>query len=338
MTSKGALHNENYITFFTSGSTGTPKKITRTLKQLVCEIETFEQMFGGIMGDSVIYSTVSHQHIYGLLFTILWPLHTGRRLNQTPLNYPEQIIEVINNSSSPLTLISSPAILKRLHNLKSKQRTITIFSSGGMLEKTDADQVNDSLGSYPIEVLGSTETSGVAYRQQKLPDNNSWQPLPGVELSLEPNDNCLVVRSPFFDSDDGFTMGDMAQIHQDGRFDLLGRADRIVKIEEKRVSLAEIEKRLTQSEFVAEAYALKLESHRQYIGSIITLTRKGQESLEKNGKLWLNNCLKIMLSEHIERLLVPKQFRYVEKIPTNSQGKFVLVELKQLFEHRHEKP
>lgn len=347
--------SENDITFFTSGSTGEPKKVSRTLKQLICEIEALEQLFGTRMANSVIYSTVSHQHIYGFLFYILWPLYAGRKTHQPVLSYPEQIIEAINNATSAVTIISSPALLKRIDNLtvtplkkgiqgnngilafagmthQGEKRNTTIFSSGGLLEKADADQVYNCVGSYPIEVFGSTETSGVAYRQQDQLTNNSWQPLPGVQLSLAADNHCLVVRSAFIDDQNCITMGDIAQIHNDGSFDLLGRADRIVKIEEKRASLPAIEHLLAQDELVSAAYTLKLDGKRQSIGAIIELTPKGQNLLEKMGKLWLNNRLKIVLCEHIERLLLPRQFRYVEKIPTNSQGKYVLTELKQLFD------
>ena len=219
-----------------------------------------------------------------------------------------------------------------MHNLPISVPPITIFSSGGLLEKNDAKQVNNILGVYPIEVLGSTETSGIAFRQRDANTNACrWQPLPLVKLDLDPTTQRLMVRSPFFGGDENFMMGDMASFSDDGSFELLGRADRLVKIEEKRISLIQIENLLKAHKLVAHAYALKLETNRQYIAAIIVLSATGQNLLEKNGNLWLNNQLKTALSEHIDRLALPKQFRYVKEIPTNSQGKYVTEELEQLF-------
>jgi acyl-CoA synthetase (AMP-forming)/AMP-acid ligase II len=62
------------LVLFTSGSTGEPGAITKTLRQLDSEIESLEAQFGAALGDALVQGTVSHQHIYGLLFRVLWPL------------------------------------------------------------------------------------------------------------------------------------------------------------------------------------------------------------------------------------------------------------------------
>lgn len=332
--SKSTSHNaQQVITLFTSGSTGKPQKVSRTLKQLSCEIDVLERLFGACMSVAPVFSTVSHQHIYGLLFHVLWPLCSGRVIALPRLKYPEQIIEIIKSASS-LVLISSPAMLKRMHQLSGRAEKITLFSSGGLLEREDANQVNECLGSYPIEVLGSTETGGIAFRQQQILATSSccWHALPSVKLSLDPLTQRLMVRSPFFsEHDNNFMMGDVVNFNEDGGFDLLGRVDRVVKIEEKRISLTEIENMLKKNEWVEQAYTLKLKTHRQYTAAIIVLSLSGKKHLKQKGKMWLNTRLKTVLAEHIEHLFLPKKFRYVDEIPINSQGKYVVEDLKQLF-------
>ncbi len=325
------LSSEQRITFFTSGSTGEPKKVCRTLEALSAEINQLEALFGSRMHGSV-FSTVSHQHIYGLLFYILWPLCSGRVINLMQLDYPEQIISVFNNSA-PLILITSPALLKRMDDLCVTADKNTLFSSGGLLKQSVAKSVYEAFGTYPIEVFGSTETSAIAYRTQE--NTECWQPFPSVVLKLDAKTNCLtVVKSSFFDDKDAFIMGDMARFNNDGSFELLDRADRVVKIEEKRVSLVEVENLLENVEWVESAYALKLEENRQYIAAVITLTSEGRVLLEKMGRSYLNKRLRELLSEHIDAPLLPKKFRYVDEIPTNSQGKRILTTLKKLFD-RH---
>ena len=66
---------------------------------------------------------------------------------------------------------------------------------------------------------------------------------------------------------------------------MLGRADRIAKIEDKRVSLSEIERRLLEHVFVKDAVAVALEdSARQYIGVVVELTGAGPRSAHRAGE------------------------------------------------------
>src|SRR5258708_5564750 len=62
------------LELFTSGSTGERKAVTKTLAHLQGEITVLEKTFGGRLGSCQVYSTGPHQHIYGLLFRLFWPL------------------------------------------------------------------------------------------------------------------------------------------------------------------------------------------------------------------------------------------------------------------------
>src|SRR5262249_17846917 len=60
------------VVLFTSGSTGLAQAVPKRLAQLSSEIATLERQFGSMMGRADVVATVSHQHIYGLLFKVLW--------------------------------------------------------------------------------------------------------------------------------------------------------------------------------------------------------------------------------------------------------------------------
>ena len=66
------------LVIYTSGSTGVAQAIPKNLSQMSAEIATLETQFGDVIDDADIVATVSHQHIYGLLFNVLWPLSAGR--------------------------------------------------------------------------------------------------------------------------------------------------------------------------------------------------------------------------------------------------------------------
>ena len=69
------------LVLFTSGSTGVPQAIPKKLSQMSREVATLETQFGELLGVADISTTVSHQHIYGLLFNVLWPLVAGRAIH-----------------------------------------------------------------------------------------------------------------------------------------------------------------------------------------------------------------------------------------------------------------
>lgn len=315
------------IIFFTSGSAGAPKKIARSLRQTLDEVKTLEATFGSmISAGAEVYATVSHQHIYGILFYIFWSLYADRTIHFPPLAYPENIAALLTQDQ-PVILISSPALLARMSPAQITNQRVTIFSSGGKLSGTAINSCNI------IDVLGSTETGGVAFR--KLGED-SWTPFPKVHIAVDAETQCLKISSPLCDADN-WVMGDRAIINADGTFQLLERADRIAKIEGKRVSLLEIETMLKQHHAVKDAYVIAMEmettasTHRQYTAALLVLTDWGKEFLERHGRRALNLELKKQLAHYFEPIIVPKRFRYVDALPCNAQGKIVLDEARKVF-------
>ncbi|HEX5694435.1 MAG TPA: AMP-binding protein, partial [Arenimonas sp.] len=122
------------LVLHTSGSTGEPAAIVKTLDQLDREVDALESAFGARLAGAHVHGTVSHQHIYGLLFRVLWPLSAGRAFAPRRLAFNEQLTAL---GETPLALVASPAHLKRLpanqdwSGLAAGLRAV--FSSGGPL-------------------------------------------------------------------------------------------------------------------------------------------------------------------------------------------------------------
>lgn len=324
-----ALSPGQPLIFFTSGSTGQPKKVTRLLRTLCHEIHMLEHMFGQQLQDAAIYTTVSYQHVYGLLFYILWPLLCGRSIATPMLHYPEAVTAVLSGDKK-VALISSPTLLSRLDvQFNSKVKPI-IFSSGGLLKAGDVNRLHNNLDIIPIEILGSTETGAVAYRQQAK--DILWQALPQVSISQAEVSQGLIVESPFFDEISAIEMGDRVELVSPTQFNLLERTDRIVKIEGKRLSLAAIEDSIKAHSLVISAYACVIESHRQLLAVAIVLSAEGCALLQQKGKLHMNALIHAWLVALYEPVLCPKKIRFIENIPFNTQGKIVYEDIKQLFE------
>ncbi|PSU26759.1 AMP-fatty acid ligase [Photobacterium phosphoreum] len=315
------------LTLFTSGSSGAPKAIIKTLDLLDNEIAQLEAIWGQQLQQSHICSTVSHQHIYGLLFRVLWPLCRGRSFDCFNLDYPEQVAA---HAASNKVLISSPALLKRLHADATSTPYNAIFSSGGPLPFAAAQHCQQLLGQLPFEVFGSTETGGIGYRQQQQ-STTPWQRFKVVNIALNA-EQCLKICSPFVDPQHWYQTCDHCVLIDADHFELKGRTDRVIKIEEKRISLTEIEQRLCQLPWIEEAAVLPLEQQqRLQIAAVITLTAQGIEQLDRigKGKFWL--LLRQQLRQWIEPIAIPRRFRPIAEIPLNSQGKRLMRDLENLF-------
>jgi len=315
------------LVLYTSGSSGDPVAIGKCLRQLDSEIATLESRFGALLGDAHVQGTVSHQHIYGLLFRVLWPLATQRPFATHRLVYPEQIAALPESQST--VLVASPALLKRLPESvdwsSTRSALRAVFSSGGPLPADAGVAIDRLWGQRVIEVFGSTETGGIATRPS---GDEAWQPLPGVECKVD--EAALFVRSRHLAENCWYRTEDRARMVGEG-FELLGRSDRLVKLEERRVSLDAIERALQGDALVAEARVLVLAGTRDRIVAAVVLSAAGRVLLSSAGRKALIDRLRDVLHPQVDPIAVPKLWRFVEVLPRDAQGKTTMKQLAGLF-------
>lgn len=323
------------LVVFTSGSSGQPIPIYKSLAQISVEIKELERCWGGAIGDAVIYASVSHQHLYGLLFAVLWPLCAGRVFAEKRLDYPEQILSALSSSAS--VLIASPAHLKRLPEhidwTACRDHLRHVFSSGGPLELPAVMLCERLWRQAPVEVYGSSETGGIAWRQRHDGIDCPWIAFSGVDIVIDGGTGLLSVHSPYLPDASYFQMADRAEWQGKG-FQLLGRGDRIVKIEEKRISLTAIEQALMKSELLDSAQVVVLPGPRQLLGVVAVPNEQGRKLLLEAGKRAMNTNLGALLMSSVEACALPRRWRYVGQLPTNTQSKVTQKLLLEFFD-RH---
>jgi len=361
------------LVVYTSGTNGEPLAIPKRLAQLDAEVHALEARFGALCdtglapvnlapetvaaGDAVagfdrdedvepplVWATVTHQHIYGLLFRVLWPLAAGRPFAAERLVFNEEIALRI---AGPAVLVASPAHLRRLPEAldwsAARAGLRGIFSSGGPLPPEAAESALALLGVAPVEVYGSSETGGVAWRQRAR-HGDTWQALPGIEFRID--DGELSVRSPHLPDAEWTLTADRATPAGDGMdgFELQGRVDRIVKVEEKRVSLTAMELCLAASDDVAEVRALMLADEQPVVDAagavlahaarpsvVAALSESGRAKLRRIGKPALVAELRTRLLAAVDRVALPRRWRFVDALPVNAQGKSTEALLVALF-------
>jgi hypothetical protein len=304
------------LVMFTSGSTGEAKPVPKRLIQLQREVEMLEKQWGRQLAGAAALATVSHQHIYGLLFRILWPLAAGRCFHSRAYFDAEAVAHHCAGQSA--YWVASPAHLKRLDQ-PLKANWAAIFSSGGPLSHEAAMQVSACCGQAALEIYGSTETGGIAWRRQGPEPAAPWTLFDGMKLSHEQGRWWL--RSPYLLDDERLELADRIEWLGDGRFLLAGRLDRIVKIEEKRLSLSEMEKRLTELPWISEAVALMIAKSRDTVGACVVLNQHGRRLLAEQGRSGLIRRMREALHDWFEAVVLPRKWLILNNIPLTAQGK-----------------
>ena len=316
-----------HLEFWTSGSTGEPKGIAKTLAQLDAEVALLERTFGHRMGAGPMVGTVPHHHIYGCLFRILWPLAAGRPFLCEPAGDPSRFHRALALGPGA-ALVASPAHLSRLPHLVDLEGSASlptaIFSSGGPLAAADAVTWRRWVPAGVVEIYGSTETGGIGWRNQDgSPESAQWTPLDDVAVRFE--DGALVVDS--FRAGGALRLEDAAEPGTGGRFRLLGRLDRTIKLEEKRVSLPELEKALESVCWVARAAVVLLEDVRPTLGAVIVLTAEAPGDRSQ-----LVQILRGHLALRFDGLALPKRWRFPADLPYDDRGKLTSRALAALFQ------
>lgn len=317
------------ILFYTSGTTEAPKPVPKKIALLDAEASQLERLWGAEAG--AVITTVSHQHIYGMLFRIFWPIQSGR---VSPDVAAEYWMQLSGQVVSGTTLVTSPAHLTRLPASDSLAhvRPGLIFSSGAPLPYAAAQATKTILGRLPLEVLGSTETGGIAWRKQENEDQ-LWTPFPSVQVFSDQGGR-LLVASPLTGQADPVHTGDFADHYGDG-FRLKGRADRVVKVEGKRVSLSRVEQVLRGLSLVEDAAAIDLPARKGRLGAIVELSATGEQALTEMGAFRLTRELRQALTSQLESAESPKHWRF-ETIARNSQGKPLQSEMRAAFQDHAE--
>ena len=318
------------IDIYTSGSTGEPKQIRKTLAQFEAEIIVLESLWGSTLGQATIVASAPHYHFYGLLFRLFWPLAAGRPFDTVTCLHPDVLAGRLRLLRD-VVLVSSPALLSRLPELvpldSLQPQPRIIFSSGGPLPRTVAREFHRQLGTAPTEVFGSTETGGIAWRCQE--NDDIWTVMPGIHIESGV-DGALLLLSPYILGTELWRMDDAVEILSEECFYLRGRLDRIVKIEEKRLSLPDMEGRLAKHPWVATAAAVALPGRRQTIGAVVVLNTLGRQQLVTQSRRAVCLALRRHLAEHFDTVLLPRRWRFPEQLPFNDRGKLTNLAVTEL--------
>ena len=313
---------DDALELFTSGSTGKPKVIVKSIANLFDEVTTLSHQFE--WPDGPITGSVPPTHLYGLTFTILlpWILRTPW-IDDIPL-FPGDITRILKTSSSQV-LISVPTQYKALLQDNADLSQVTCISAAAPLPAELAIQWQNQFGSEILEIYGSTETGVIGYRQQV--SASAWKAFPSVHLATEAG--MLKVCSPFVSHawETGFLTADRVTLENATSFQLLGRADSIVKIAGKRISLTKIENGLLSCPGVKEAAVIAVPEKGYVRENAIWAAVIGKQEHSLSARQ-----LQSDLRGKLESIEIPRRIVIVDELPRTTNGKLPLNAIKKLFD------
>lgn len=325
----------NGLGVFTSGSTGDPVRIDKKIWQLENEVEALEYTFGELIPKDVAFiRSVSHQHFFGMPFALLWAVSRGSKITRQAIKGGHEW-----NTLEPQVLITSPSFLKNVMEVDAQHKNIgpgvkSIFSAGGVLDEVVYRVINKITNTRVIDIYGSSETGHIAWRSSS---DSPWALQKGVEFK-KPIDTILEIKSKFCPNDDWSSTSDLAR-QTENSFEIIGRADRILKIEGTRISLSQLINSIKESDLVDDCHISDLDGgRRSQLGCVIKLSALGIQLISTEGKLSLVNQLKSSLKGKINSIAIPRRWRFVDQFPQNAMGKMVKKNLDDLFSENIKAP
>lgn len=305
--------NDVIINFYTSGSTGIPKCVRKSLQNTYLETVVMDKLFP-VNKDLPFISTVKMSHMFGFVYAFLYPLIYGHVIDTDIIKFPEQI------KNEKHVFVSSPSFLDMMAKYEDNPYPPELIYAGG-------DKMPERVFEYfsktsrIVDSYGSTETGTIGYRTSF--DEGFLTVFGDVELISDDNKG-TIIKSPYFLEDELILNDNIEKIDQ--KFKVIGRNDRILKIQEKRISAEEIENYLKKQNYVEDAYCLKIG---EKAGAAIVLTTEGKEKLLDIGSIEMIQNLKLHLKQFCE--IIPQRWRFLPEIPKTSAGKIDKTKIIKIF-------
>lgn len=230
---------EPFLHAHTSGSTGRPKDILIP-RRVVTDSARRTNTFFGITGKSRLHSCVSAEFIGGKM-VIIRALEAGcRYTSETPSNRPLASIA----HEEHLSLLSVvPSMMWHILQMKEKQllpEIDNILIGGSPIRPTLKKAIVQS-GLRCYESYGMTETASHIAVRYVTTEDELFSAFPGIGISLDRR-GCLVIK---LDGTDEIVTNDIAEISDNNRFRIIGRADNVIISGGKKIFPEDVERRIS---------------------------------------------------------------------------------------------
>jgi len=295
-----------YITVHTSGSTGTPKAFTVRKEQMMQSAILTCSFLQLQKGDTALLC-MPLQYIAGKMVVVRALVAGLKLILRTPSGHPLADVKTPLRFAAMIPL----QVYNTLRIPEEKERfyqTEILIIGGGAINK----ELETEIRAFPNTVYstyGMTETlSHIALRRLNGPEaSSSYTPFPSVQLSLSPEET-LVIDAPLV-CDETLVTNDIAKIHPDGTFTILGRKDNTINTGGIKVQIECVEETLRS--IISVTFAVTAVPHPGLGEAIVLLVEKAADT----------DGLPDKIASLLPRYQQPKYIRQVDAIPLTGSGK-----------------
>lgn len=302
---------DNIFYMKTSGSSGKPKMIEKTLNQILQEALFLKEKYN-ITDNDCFISSVSCNHFFGLIFKLFLPLVGGAKI------YTQSFLLAsdISNFNKPNIFITSPIILKSMNESNYMFNNINmIFSAGSRLDINIKKELQTKTKANIISIYGSTETGIIANDEKGYLSAFSK-----VKLSVDEEDR-LIVNSPWAN----FKTNDLA-ILLDDEIRLLGRADRMIKYNDRRIYIDLLEDKLKEHYYILDCAC---SIYNDELVALLVMSDEAKVDFRKYGKKHIITQIKKYIYNDFKNCI--KTYKIIDFIDRNSNSKITIDVFEKMF-------
>jgi long-chain acyl-CoA synthetase len=319
---------------FTNDSLGEPKGVLRTDENLEAATANIAKAFDTTPEDRIL-TTVPLYHAYGFDFGLALALRYGATLYLEDEVAPKRIVKLLREQDIDF-LPGTPGLYGGLAKLPTAKalriKRARYLSGGSALPEATAESFKDRWGLRITPVYHTTETSLLACdRKGGVPDTVG-KPVEGVELKLDGSEGAdggkpiwvrgkSVARNHVgsairgkngeipvggIDAHGWLHTGDRGLLDKAGRLFLRSREDALVKVDGKRVALAEVQSCLESFSKVREARVRVISDPLggpMMVASVVVFGKCGPEEI-------IDHCAK-----NLAPYKVPRRIEFCEELP-----------------------
>lgn len=306
------------IRIHTSGSTGTPKERTVRKEQMIRSALLTCRFLHLQKGDKALLC-MPLKYIAGKMMVVRALVAGLDLIVRAPSGHPLATIDEALRFAAmiPLQAYNTLQIQAERERLCQIDRLII---GGGAIDRR-LEQEIQTLPNAVYSTYGMTETlSHIALRKLNGPDvSPAYTPFPSVRLSLTAA-GTLRIEAPDV-CDETLVTNDLANLHPDGSFTILGRKDNTINTGGVKIQIERVEEALHS--IISVNFAITSVPHPKFGEAIVLLVEKGLDrlSLEKE------------LEHTLEKYQRPKYIVEVEAVPQTGSGKISRAECRELAKH-----
>lgn len=297
-------HNDSpTVLVHTSGSTGMPKPMLVEKRRMEASARITCGFLGLKAGDTALLC-MSLDYIAGKMMVVR-ALTCGLQLKVVePCGCPLWEGHVDFAAMVPMQVYN---LLQTEDGRRRLMAVRHLIIGGGAIDEALASALVD----FPNQVwstYGMTETlSHIALRRLSGPDVSEWyMPFEGVTLS-QTDEGCLVIDAPAV-HDGPLVTNDIAEMHDDGRFRILGRKDNVICSGGIKIQIEEVERLLHPH--LSVPFLITKRADKKFGEQVVLLT----ESEDMDA---IRNICQRVLPKYWQ----PRAFLHVDSLPLTETGK-----------------